>query len=144
MQCIFIGSRQLLSKLPVNTTISIDKEIIIASSHLKNLGLHMDKNMIFDKQVSEVTKKVTETLMCINRNNSTFDKTSRIIIVQTLALSIMNYCLRIWGTKNKTIMSDAQKMYNFAAKVAIGGEKKKTVTPIYKNVVGLNSRKSMY
>ncbi len=41
-QWIFIGNRQLLSKLPVNTTISIDNEIIIPSSHLKNLGLYMD------------------------------------------------------------------------------------------------------
>ncbi len=127
-QCIFIGNRQLLSKLPVNTTISIDNEIVIPSSHLKILGFYMDKNMIFEKHVSEVTKKGTETLMCINRNSSTFDKTSRIITLQTLALSIMNYCLRIWGTTNKTIMSDAQKMHNFAAKVAIGErEKKKTM-----------------
>ncbi len=73
-QCIFIGNRQLLPKLPVNTTISIDNEIIIPSNHLKNLGLYMDKNMLFDKHVSEITKKVIGTLMCINRNSSALDK----------------------------------------------------------------------
>ncbi len=120
-QSIFIGNRQLLSKLPVNTTISIDNEIIIPS-HLKNLGLYMD--MLFDKHVCEITKKVTGTLMCININSSALFKSSLINSVQTLALSIMNYCLRIWGTTNKTIMSDAQKIHNIAAKIAIGGEKK--------------------
>ncbi len=73
-KCIFIGNRQLLSKLPVNTTISIDYEIIIPSSHLKNLGLYMDKNMLFDKHVSEITKKVILILMSINRNSSVLDK----------------------------------------------------------------------
>ncbi len=111
-QCIFIGNRQILSKLPVNTTISIDNELIIPSSHLKNLGLYLDKNMLFDKHVSEITKKVIGTLMFININSSALDKSSRIIIVQTLALS----------TTNKRIMSDAPKMHNFAAKAAIGGE----------------------
>ncbi len=61
--------------------------------------------------------------MCINKNSSDLDMSSRIIVVQTLARSIMNYCLRIWGTTNKTIMSDTKKMHNFAAKVAIRGAK---------------------
>ncbi len=56
-QCIFIGNRQLLSKLPVNTIISIDNEIIIPSSQWKNLGLYMDKNILFDKHASKITKK---------------------------------------------------------------------------------------
>ncbi len=68
--------------------------------------------MLFDKHVCEITKKVIGPLVCVNRNSSALDKSSRIIIVQTLALSIMNYCLRIWDTANKTIMSDAQKIHN--------------------------------
>ncbi len=83
--------------------------------------------MLFDKHVSEITKKVIETLMCINRNSIALDKSSHITIVQTLALGFMNYCLRIWGITNKTIMSDAQKVHNFTVKVAIGGAKKITM-----------------
>ncbi len=63
--------------------------------------------------------------MYINHISPSLDKPSRIILVQTLVLSIINYyCLRIWGTTNITITNDVQKLKNFAARVAIGGIRK--------------------
>ncbi len=55
--------------------------------------------------------------------------------MQSLVLSIINYCIRIWGTTNQTILNAAQKLQNFAAKVAISGAKKYDhVTPIMKEL----------
>ncbi len=89
-QCIFIGNRQLLAKIPMNTTINIDTENIVPSVHLKNLGLYMDKYMLFDKHVSELIKKIVGILMFLNRSSSALDKSSRITVAQTLALSRLN------------------------------------------------------
>ncbi len=83
--------------------------------------------MLLDKHINEVTQKVTSTLMFLSRVSATLDKSSRIIVVQSLALSIINYCIRIWGTTNQTILNKAQKLQNFAAKVAIGGAKNTTM-----------------
>ncbi len=47
----------------------------------------------------------------------------QIIVVQLLDLSLINYCIRMWGTTNKTILNAAQKLQNFAAKVATGDKK---------------------
>ncbi len=52
------------------------------------------------------------------------DRPSRIIAVQSLVLSIINYCISIWGSANLTIFDDAQKLLSFAAKVAKGIAKK--------------------
>ncbi len=105
----------------------------------------MDKYMLFDKHVSELIKKIVGILMFLNRSSSALDKPSRITVVQTLALSRLNDCLRIWGTTNKTIMSDAQKLHNFAAKVAIGGAKKfEHATPIIQELGWLKNEEKMY
>lgn len=130
-QCIFIGSRQLLSHVPSNTVIKIHGETITPSNYVKNLGVCIDQFMLFDKHANELSKKVVGTLMFINRISSNLDKSSRIIVVQSLVLSIINYCIQIWGTTNQTIMKKVQKLQNFAARVAIGGAKKYDhVTPI--------------
>ncbi len=112
-QCIFIGNRQLLTPLPQNTDIKLDDEIIISTSYVKNLGVYFDRYMLFDRHVNEVTRKAVGTLMYINRVSPSIDKPSRIILVQTLLLSIINYCLRVWGTTNITIINDLQKLHFF-------------------------------
>ena len=80
--------------------------------------------MLFDKHIDEMNKKVVGTLMFINRMSKNLDKESRIIVVQSLVLTIINYCIGIWGTANSTILKRAQKLQNFAAKVAHGGARK--------------------
>ena len=73
--------------------------------------------------------------MFLNRIQNNFDKTSRIIIVQSIVISIMNYCLKVWGTTTQEQMDRVQKLENFAAKVAYGGARKYDhVTPIYKEL----------
>ncbi len=69
-------------------------------------------------------KKVVGTLTLTNRISDKLDRPSRIIAVQSLVLCIINYCISIWGSANLTIINDAQKLLNFAAKLAKGNAKK--------------------
>ncbi len=68
----------------------------------------MDRYMTFDVHVSELNKKVIGTLMHIYRISLNFEKRTRTIVVQSLVLSIINYCIRIWGTTNATFLSNVQ------------------------------------
>ena len=64
-----------------------------------------------------------------------FDKETRTQVVQTLALSIINYGLKIWGTTNNVQVQRVQKLQNFAARVAVGGVRKYDhITPIIKDL----------
>lgn len=130
-QCIIIGNRQHLSRIPANTVIKIDEDMITPSNHVKKLGLFIDQYMTFDKHSNELSKKV----MFINRIRINLDKQSRIIVMQSLVLSIFNYCIRIWRTTNKTVKQKVQTLQNFASKVAIDGARKDDhVTPIIKEL----------
>ncbi len=80
--------------------------------------------MIFDTHINELSKKIIGMLIYISRVSMNFDKTTRKIVVQSLVLSLINYCIRIWGTTNTSLIKKVQKLQNFAARVSIGGMKK--------------------
>ncbi|KAK7084119.1 hypothetical protein SK128_004710 [Halocaridina rubra] len=37
-------------------------------------------------------------------------------------MSLINYCLKVWGCTNKTQLQRIQKLQNFAARVAVGNK----------------------
>ena len=66
-QCMFIGSRTLLSRMPSDTIIHAGDTTIKPSDSLKNLGVFFDKHTLFDTHIKEMTKKALGVLMFINR-----------------------------------------------------------------------------
>ena len=123
-QCIFIGSRALISKIPSDTSVKVDDVSILPSLSLKNLGVFFDRHMSFDVHITEMSRKVSGILMYINRIQNSLSKEARLIAVQTLALSHLNYAITVWGTANITQLKRVQKLQNFAARIAIGGVSK--------------------
>ncbi len=59
--------------------------------------------------------------MYINRIKDNFSKKARIMVLQSLVLSIINYDIIIWGNTSQTQLQRVKKIQNFAAKVALGG-----------------------
>lgn len=138
-KCMFIGSRNLLSKIPCNTVLHADDARIQPCDSLKNLGVHFDKHMLFDTHITEQTKKAFGTLMYINRIRELFSGKARKIVIETLVLSIVNYGIAIWGNTNKTQLKRVQKLYNFSAKVAVGGRSRREhASPILEELQWLN------
>ena len=134
-QFIFLGSRQYIARIPENVNIKLGNTIITPSQKVKNLGVYMDCSLTFNAHIDELRKKVTGTLLYLNRVCERFEFDCRVMVVQSLVMSILNYCLRVWGSTNKTQMERVKKLQNFAAKVAVGGAKKYDhVTPIFKKL----------
>ncbi len=134
-QSIFIGNHQLLSRISPNTTVNFDGNVIYPSKHVKNLGVYFDRQMLFDVHINELNKKVMSILMFLCRMSNTLDKKSRIMDIQAIVLNLINYCIRIWGTTNDTLISSVQKLQNFAMRIAIGGVKKfDHISPFYEEL----------
>ena len=141
---MFIGSRALLSKIPKNTVIQADDTSILPCESLKNLGVHFDKHMLFDTHITEVSKKAFGTLMYINRLKEFFSSKARRIVIVTLVFSIINCGITIWGATNKTQLTRVQKLYNFSAKVAVGGRSRYDhASPILHELKWLNVKKKI-
>ncbi len=69
-----------------------DGKHVFPKTHVNNLIVHIDRYMLFGVHVSEINKKIMALNMYIRRISDNFDKSSRILLVQTLVLSLMNYC----------------------------------------------------
>ena len=138
-QCIFIGSRQLISLIPDDTKINFGETAIVPSHSVKNLGVYMDHFLLYDKHIDHITKKVNGILMYINRIKHMLDRPTRLTLVQSLALSVINYCSRVWGNTTKEQLQRVQRSQNFAAKIVYGGLKKfDHVSPVFKELKWLN------
>lgn len=134
-QFIFLGSRQYISRIPENSSIRFNNIMLTPSQNVKNLGVYMDSSLTFNVHIDELQKKVTGTLLYLNRVCDMFEFDCRVMVVQSLVLSVLNYCLRVWGSTSKTQMDRVRKTQNFAAKVAAGGARKYDhVTPIFEKL----------
>ncbi len=80
--------------------------------------------MTFYVHVSELNKTMVGTLIHIYRISLNYEKRRRKIVYESLVLSIANYCIRIWGTTNATLLNNVQKLQNFVTNVAVGGSRK--------------------
>ena len=144
-QCMFIGSRGMTSQIPQNIHLQVDNSTIVPSTSLKNLGVYFDTNLTFDTHISKISSKIFGTITYINRAKDNFSKQTRIMVVQSLVLSIINYGIKTWGTANKSHMQQIQKLQNFAAKVALGGGTKRDhVTPFLRELGWLKINKKYH
>ena len=80
--------------------------------------------MTFERHIDEMYKKTMGSLIYLNRIKLQVTPDVRVLLVQALSLSYLNYCSNIWGTTSKTQLQRVQKLQNFAAKVAVGNGKK--------------------
>ena len=60
---IFIGSRQLMEKLPCNLSICVNASVIEPTTSANNLGVYFDSYMTFEKHITEMSKKAIGTIM---------------------------------------------------------------------------------
>ena len=123
-QCMFVGTSQYLNRIPNNVKIKCGNEEIEISSQVKNLGLHMDKHMTYSIHIDEISSKVSGILMYLSRIKDNFEDSTRIMIVQSLVLSVINYAIKLWGATSDLYLNKAQKLVNFAARVAVVGVRK--------------------
>ncbi len=74
----------------------VDGNVITPSTSVKNfLGIYFDNYLRFDKHITELIKKALGIIMFVNRIKDTFNKSTRIIVVQSLVMSIINYGISI-------------------------------------------------
>lgn len=91
-QCMFIGCRGLISRIPPETCLWVDGTTIVPSDSVsvKNLGLYFDTHMAFDAHINNLSKKGFSAIIYITRLKDNFDRNARIIVIQSLFLSMIN------------------------------------------------------
>jgi hypothetical protein len=139
-QCIMLGSPANTRKVPDNFVVDCSGAKIPLEDRVINLGVWFDPNMTFKHHVDQLCTKLNGTLMFLSRTKTYLDFESRLLVINALIFSRLNYCPTIWGKCSKTLLSGIQRCINFAAKIVHEGNFKKSdhVTPLLNNLGWLN------
>ncbi len=84
----------------------------------------MDCHLNFDVHIHEMYKKVQGHLLFLNWVKDKYESDTRKTVVESIGLSVMNYCLPVYGTTNATLLRRVQQPQNFAAKICAGGARR--------------------
>ncbi len=83
--------------------------------------------------------------LSLSRIKCKFEIDTRKIVARTLALSVINYCLSMYGTTNSTLLARVQKLQNLAAKMcALGARKSDHANPFITQLEWLKIEKRSF
>ena len=128
-QLIVLGTPEMTRRLPP-ITINFCGSTITSSDTVKNLGVWFDSDMSFVTHTSDVVRRCTGTLCGLSHSRNSLPATVMVTLVQGLVLSIIRYCLSVYGASNVTQRKRLQKMVRFAARVVSGRRKYDRVSDV--------------
>ena len=116
---VVLGTPAMLHDIPPVTITFCDNTIPNARV-VKNLGLTMDRNLNYQSHIDVMSKKCTGILIALSHARHVIPRAALKVIVESLVLSIVRYCLSIYGSCGDCQVHRVQKVLNFAARVVTG------------------------
>ena len=99
------------------------------SDHAKIIGLFLDSNMTWEKQVSQVTRRCFNILVGLSKLRHKIPRETKQLLVKSLVFPHIQYCLTVWGSCNVTQKKRVQKIINFAARIITGFKRNQHISP---------------
>ena len=118
-QMVVLGTPAMLRGLPT-VTLNFCGTVIADSRVVKNLGVYVDRHLTFEAHVDNLTRKCTGILIALSHVRHVIPRTTRKCIVEALVLSIVRYCLSVYGSCGVTQLRRVQKVVNFCVRVVTG------------------------
>ena len=128
-QMIVLGTKQMLKDLPP-VSIRLAGTTVNESTTVKNLGIVMDRTLSFHNHVSNVVSKSTGVLLALTHVRHVLPKPAVKPIVTSLVMSMVRYCLSVYGTCGATEQRRLQKVINFCARVISGRRKRDHISDV--------------
>ena len=96
----------------ISLSFSIEDAIINSDSHIKVLGVTLDKDLNFNMHVSNICKKASMQINALKRISNHLNEKSRILVYKAFITSNFNYCPVSWifcGKKNSDKLEKLQE-----------------------------------
>ena len=121
-QVLVLGTPAMLRGLqPVQ--INFCGATVHESRVVKNLGVTMDRHLNYQAHIDKLTQKCSGVLIALNHAKHTMPRSVIKPIVQALAVSMVRYCISVYGSCTDTQLHRIQKLLNFCARVVTGRRK---------------------
>ena len=135
-QLLVLGSPQNLRGMD-KVVLTMQDTVIHESDTVKNLGLVMDRHMNFDAHVSQVCRKCTGLLIGLSHARHSIPRKCLPTLVNGLVVSLVQYCLSIYGSCTKQNLTRVQRVLNFGARIIAGRKKRDGVSDVLRDLTWL-------
>ena len=138
-QCIIFATKKI-NKRTETFQLTIDDTVRHMEDKVKNPGVIFDSRLSFEHHIKSLWSRLNGTLSYLNRVKNTLDQKSRILLINALIFSHLNFCSLIFGKCSEKLQYEVQKCINFAAKVASNAKylKRDHVTPLLPDLKWIN------
>ena len=115
---MMLGSRQQLMRAD-QITLYIENEIIQSADHHKQLGVIIDKNLCWDKQIDAVCANITRRITLLKLLSKYIDQPNMKLYYNSYILPILDYGCMIWGRCSKQNTLRILKLQKRAARIIL-------------------------
>ena len=126
-EIMLLGTTRRLNKagkLKVKVVNEVNEtEYIHGKEYLKILGVLVDQTLSWDKHISQIKQKATNTIRNVHRANKLLPMKQKRILYNSLVTPHFSYCDIIWNKCGRANTNKLQQAQNFAAKSILGVSK---------------------
>ena len=141
-QLIAFGTRQSLRQLPT-VRVEFMGVTVFGSPVVRNLGVVFDQSMTFTAHTDDVVRRCTGILIGLSHSRHSLPHSTLTALVQGLVISLIRYCISVYGICNATDTARLQKVLNFAARVISGRRKFDHISDVLRDLQWLTAH-NMY
>ena len=118
-QLLVIGTPPMLHDLPP-VKLTFCGTTILESGAVRDLGVTIDRHLNFRAHIDTLTQRCTGQLIALSHARHVIPKGTLKEIVQALVISVVRYCMSVYGSCGETQVHRVQKIVNFCARVVTG------------------------
>ena len=119
---------------------------IESKEHIKVLGIYIDQNLDWKKQINSVKRKSMYAVRNLHRINFFLPRNHKLNLYNSIVSPLFNYADVIWNGCNVRERNRLQVVQNFAAKSMTGRRKYQSASPALKdlNLLRLHQRREIH
>ena len=99
---LFVGTRQLLNTLSENMSLNFLNKTIVPVTSISDLGITLDRNLTYNKHITQLTSECMAKLCQTNRVKHCFDRNTLIYIICAVVMGKLYYCSTVWSNTSSS------------------------------------------
>ena len=142
-QLVVLGTQQMLRHLPP-VSIRVGDSVVGESGTARNLGVTFDRSLTFSDHITGMKTRCSGLLVALSHIKHSLPRELIDTIVQSLVISIVRYCITVYGNANQSNMRQVQGILNFCARVISGRRKHDHISDVLNQYPVLNVKNLTY
>lgn len=141
-QVMVVGSREMLNKVNISSLPQISfNNITIPYSHtVKNLGLYINQDLTWNRQVNEISRRVFSTIHALKRFQIFLPFSTKLMLVNTLLVPIIDYADVCYPDITEELLNKLDRLLNLCIRYVFGLRKYDHVSQFRKQLKWLDIR----